>query len=256
MLNIFQSASFAFDGTSVNLGIAFISGIITFFASCLLPLVPTYLAYISGVSLHDKEFSKNERLKIFTTALFFVLGFITTFVIIGLGLQHISTFLTSHREIIQRIAGALFILLSLVLLGIIHPTFLSQERKLPLQKFFKKYLLVHAFLTGSAFSLSWTPCVGPVLAVILYWASQAETALRGSILLVFFGLGVGLPFLFIALGFEKILPHIKKYAKFGHYLSIISAVFIFLMGVLLLIGQFQNVSSLTLRFFNQHFKTF
>lgn len=256
MFGIFEPAILVFDGSKVNLGIAFISGIITFFASCLLPLVPTYLAYLSGISLQEEHFTKKERLRIFTTGLSFVVGFIATFVILGLGLQQFSFLLNSQRELLQRFAGIMFILMGLLILGLIHPRFLTEEHKLPLQKILTNYRLIHAFLTGTAFALGWTPCIGPVLAVILYWASQSGTALQGGTLLLTFGIGVGLPFLIIAVAFENLMPLFRRYSKASYYLNIASAIIILIVGILLLIGEFQNTMATVLRFFNQHFKTY
>ena len=231
MFSSLESLQLILDGSQVNLGIAFLSGLITFFASCLLPLVPTYLAYLSGLSLQEKHFSKNQRFHIFTTGLSFVVGFIVAFVLLGLTLQQFSFYLTSYREVLQQVAGLLFVLLGLVILGLVKPSFVTQEYRLPLQHLFIKYRLVHAFITGIAFAVSWTPCIGPVLAVILYWASQTATA------------------------FEWLLPIIRKYQKVGYYLSILSAIIIILMGTLLLIGQFQQASGMMLQFINQHFGT-
>ena len=184
-----------------------------------------------------------------------MVGFIVAFVLLGLTLQQFSFYLTSYREVLQQVAGLLFVLLGLVILGLVKPSFVTQEYRLPLQHLFIKYRLVHAFITGIAFAVSWTPCIGPVLAVILYWASQTATALEGTLLLVSFGIGIGLPFLLIAGAFEWLLPIIRKYQKVGYYLSILSAIIIILMGTLLLIGQFQQASGMMLQFINQHFGT-
>lgn len=253
MLTIFEPLLFAFDGSKVNLAIAFLSGIASFFASCLLPLVPTYLAYLSGISLQDKHFTKKQRLRIFTTGLSFVLGFIVVFVILGLSLHHFSSYLTPYRLLLQKIAGLLFIALGLLILGLIKPGLLIREHRLPLQKILTKYHLLHAFITGGAFAVSWSPCIGPILAVILFWASQTATSMHGFVLLLAFALGLGLPFLVIAGSFQWLLPLVRKYKRLTHYLSIASAVIIIAVGILLVVGQFQNASSMLLRFFNTHF---
>lgn len=244
-----------FDGSKVTLLIAFASGIITFFASCLMPLVPTYLAYLSGISLSEKQVDTKKRIKLLAVGLSFILGFVVTFTLMGLGVRSISSILNLHHQLFQRLAGVVFIVLGLLILGLVHPNFLGKERKIPLQGLLKKYRLVHAFLTGMALAFSWTPCIGPVLAVILYWASQTKTALHGTFLLITFGLGVGFPFLVITAIFEKLLPLLKKYAKISHYLSLLSGVIVLVVGVLLATGQFQIASAMILRFVSQHFKT-
>ena len=230
-----------FDGSNIGFLTAYLAGFLTFFASCLLPLVPTYLGYLSGISF--KSLGKKENsFHIFKTASVFVSGFVSIFVIIGLALYKVSWILTTYRPIIEKISGLFFLVIGMYLLGIFNSNFLSKERKLPLHTFFEKNLYLHAFITGVGFVFSWTPCIGPVLAVILYWAAQADTALLGTLLLVSFGLGLGTPFLLISLAFEKIVPILKKYKKVSKNITYISGAIVILFGILLLIGKTKEFS--------------
>lgn len=229
------------DGSQVNVVIAFIGGFITFFASCLLPLVPTYLAYLSGVSLNE-DTADSKRWQILTTAIFFVAGFIITFVTLGLTLNTLNSAVNVHRATINRAAGLFFILMGLFMLNVFqHPWFL-QERRIDVHDLFTKHRKLHALVTGIAFGFGWTPCIGPVLAVILFWAAQAETALAGTALLVSYGLGLGIPFLLVALGFEKLVPLLKKYRRVSQYVNYLSAGMLLMVGVLLATGYFQYLS--------------
>lgn len=237
------------DGSHVNLLIAFIAGGITFFASCLLPLVPTYLAYLSGVALNDRE-AKNKKWQVFKIGLMFVIGFVLTFIILGLVASSFGRIINNYRQIIEKIAGVLFIALGLFMMGIFKSSFLSQEKRIDFHGKFQKHRSLHAILTGIAFGFGWTPCIGPVLAVILFWAAQTDSALKGTLLLSAYGLGLGTPFLVIALGFEKIIPWIKRNSRISQIMSIISGVFILITGLLLLTGHLHQLSFYLLELIN------
>lgn len=242
-----------FDGSEVNLFVAFFAGLVTFFASCLLPLIPTYLAYLSGVSLNDTK-AGEKRWLIVRVALSFVSGFIATFVILGLLLSTLAGTIAVYRPYIERAGGVLFIILGFFMLGIFKHKFFSQERRFELKGLFSRFRYIHAFLTGIVFGFGWTPCIGPVLAVILFWSAQQATAWQGALLLTTYGVGLGVPFVLVAAAFETLIPWLKKHAFISTYVNLISALVIILAGVLLLFGQFQRLSLILLQVFN--FETF
>lgn len=249
------------DGSNINLFVALLAGFVTFFASCLLPLVPTYLAYLSGVSLNLENADEN-RFDVMKTALFFVIGFIITFVLLSLAFNVAGVYISSFRDIVEKIAGGIFIVLGLFMLGVFkHPIFTTEKRldlrslfskkkDFDINKFISKHRNIHAVLTGIAFGFAWTPCIGPVLAVILYWSSTADSALSGVMLLVAYGIGLGIPFMIVAAGFEKIIPQLKKYAKVSKYVSIVSGIVIILAGIMMITGQLGSLSLFMLRLFN------
>jgi cytochrome c-type biogenesis protein len=237
------------DGSHVNLAVAFLAGFITFFASCLLPLVPTYLAYLSGVSLADSDASQ-KRWSIVRVATMFVAGFILAFLVLGLLSHQLAGVVASYRLAIEKIAGVFFIILGLGMLGAFKHRWFTQERKLNVQGLFQTQRYLHAFLVGIAFGFGWTPCIGPVLAVILYWSSQQQMAAQGTGLLVMYGLGLGVPFILVAAGFETLIPLLKKYRNISRYINYLSAALIILAGILLFVGQFQRLSLVLLQFFN------
>lgn len=238
MINMLELAA---NGSLINYLLAYLAGFMTFFASCLLPLVPTYLAYLSGVSLQDENAGKS-RWKIFKLALLFVAGFITVFMILGLSFNSLAGSLIQYTSIIGKIGGVIFILLGLYLLDIFKLKIFAQERRFNLHKLFSGKPHLHAITTGVGFGLGWSPCIGPVLAVILFWAARAETAAVGTILLFMFGLGLGTPFLLIALGFEKLIPILKKYSKATKYITYLSGIIVLFFGILLLMEQVQQFS--------------
>lgn len=237
-----------FDGSQINFLVSFLAGGITFFASCLLPLVPTYIAYLSGVALSDKKASQ-KKWQILKTSLMFVIGFITTFMLLGLAANKFAGLIYPYRKIVEKIAGVLFITLGLFMMGVFKKSFLPQEKRFNIQGKFQKHRSLHAILTGVAFSFGWTPCIGPVLAVILFWAAQADSALKGTMLLASYGVGLGIPFIVIALGFEKIIPWIKQRSGISRTVSLISGLFVMGAGVLLLMDQLQSLSIYLLNLF-------
>ena len=230
------------DGSNVNYLVSFVAGFVTFFASCLLPLIPTYLGYLSGVALNSDEAS-GKKWEIFKTSLFFVLGFVATFVILGLSLNRASIFLINYRNFLEKLFGLLFIVLGLFMLGVFKHRLFIQERKLKIDKLFTSSKSIHSIIAGVAFAFAWTPCIGPVLAVILYWSAQAETTIKALTLLITYGMGLGLPFLIVGLAFEQVIPWLKRNAKISLYASKIAAVVVLIAGILMLIGSFGGATN-------------
>jgi cytochrome c-type biogenesis protein len=139
--------------------------------------------------------------------------------------------------------------MGLLMVGVVAPGWLVTERKLDISLFdrWKRFQYPHSFLIGIVFGFAWTPCIGPVLGVILYWASHAETAIRGMLLLLSFGVGMGVPFLIVALGFQQLAPLLQKTKRIGHILNIIAGIIIIIMGILLFTNTIQIVSMWLIR---------
>lgn len=242
-----------FDGSQINLLIAFIGGVVTFFASCLLPLVPTYLAYLSGIATTKdigEAHKKIYKREVFINGTIFTIGFIFVFVLLGATANTVGRIIGVYRPVMQKIGGFVFIGLGLFMLGIFKRSFLYKEKRLKLPKDFTKFKKVNSLLIGITFGFAWTPCIGPVLAVILFWASQAQTFVQGIGLLFVYGIGLGIPFLIVALLFEKLTPKLSKTAKFGNIVQKIAAVIIIVMGILLFIGKINLVSIKLLQLLN------
>jgi len=224
-----------FDGSTVNLGIAFLSGVLTFLAPCVLPVLPAYIGYISGVGLQDKEEqSKVLKSKIFLNSLSFVLGFLVVFVVLGITAQSAGVFLNTYQRTIQIAGGFLFILLGLHLAGLFSLNIFNKHAQFHIGNKLTKYQYVNSFLVGLVFGFGWTPCIGPILAVILFWASQSATFWKGFWLLLSFGLGLGIPFLFLSLFTEQIMKRLRKMQKAFRISQIIAGLLIILLGILLL----------------------
>lgn len=221
------------------IGVAFVSGVITFFAPCTLPLVPAFLGVIAGVGqqdLEDPEKIEQMRWKIFINAVFYVLGFSTIFILFGIAFSLLGT-ISSIQVWIQRIGGVLIILFGLFIVGALKVSWLNTQKQFHSVKLFKTASMINSFGIGALFALGWSPCVGPILGGILLLASTSGSILQGTILLISFAAGLGLPFLLTSLLVGKAM---KVFSRMGKVLTIINAIagaFLIILGTLLLLGQ-------------------
>lgn len=224
-----------FDGQTINFGIAFFAGMLTFVAPCVLPILPAYIGYISGVGLREREHASGIiKSKVFLNSLSFVLGFLIVFVVLGITATSAGRFLAVYQRPIQIVGGLLFILLGLQLAGIFRLATFSKTHQFKLDQHLTNYQYFNSFLVGLVFGFGWTPCIGPVLAVILFWASQSSTFWQGFFLLLSFGLGLGIPFLILSLFTESIMKRLRKMQKVFEYAQIIAGIMVIIVGVLLL----------------------
>ena len=232
---------------------AFIAGILTFLAPCTLPLVPAYLAFISGVSpddLKDPSRAKSARLKIFLNGFFFVLGFSVIFLIFGTIVAFISSVaLVPYRLWLVRLGGIFVIIFGFFMLGVFKIPFLSREARIQPPVIFKKGNPIGSFLIGSAFAFGWTPCVGPILGSILFLASASETAFQGAFLLAVFSLGLAIPFLAVAFLAGSAAAYIDRFTKYLNVVSIVGGLFLIVLGILLFTNNMSLLISYGYRIF-------
>ncbi len=185
---------------------AFVAGLFTFLAPCTLPLVPAYLAFISGVSLKDladDNKARAARRKILANSLLYVLGFSVVFIFFGILFGVGGESLRQYRPMLQRIGGILVIFFGLYMMKVFRLPgfqFLDSERRFPAARIIKPGNPLSSFLFGSVFALGWTPCIGPILGSILTLAAASATVVQGGLLLAVFSLGLGVPFIAIAAG--------------------------------------------------------
>jgi len=219
---------------------AFIAGILTFLAPCTLPLVPGYLAFISNVPLKDEQRPRN---RIFKNGLAFVLGFSIVFIILGLVAGLIGYAFAPYQIWLSRFSGVMIILFGFFMLGLFDIPFLKQEKRLIVPAFFKRGSLAGSFLFGSAFSLGWTPCVGPILGSILLLASSTATVLKGALLLGTFALGLAVPFLLVALSIKQAEKYISRLAVYLKIITIFGGIFLIIIGFLVLTNNLAHFLS-------------
>lgn len=227
-------------GFEMSLAVAaFVAGLLMFLAPCTLPLVPGYLAFISGVKEKDAQKQKAVRAKIRRNAVAFVFGFSFIFVSFGILAGFFGTFVGQYRMLLSQIGGVFIIVFGLMMLNVIRIAPLMRGYTLKLPRFITPGESISAFLIGSIFALGWTPCVGPVLASVLLIATTKGTVISGGILLGIFSLGLAIPFLVTALLYAHAGSYIQKYSKFTALFTFIGGVFLIMIGVLMLFGNFQ-----------------
>lgn len=219
---------------------AFVAGLFTFLAPCTLPLVPGYLGFISGVSLDDLQDpakSEHARRKIFLNGVLYVLGFSLVFVflgsIVGLG----ANALAGYRVLLGQIGGAFVILFGLFMIGATRVSWLhllARERRIPALKYLQPGKPVSSLLFGATFALGWTPCIGPILGSVLILAATSATVLQGALLLSIFSLGLGMPFLAIALAIGWAARHLTTFSSALNWISAVGGGFLVFLGLLLL----------------------
>lgn len=212
--------------------VAFISGLLSFFSPCILPLVPSYLIFISGITFDDytELQSKKYRKIVLIHSLAFILGFSFVFVVLGISSSALGKLLSNYQVYVTRIGGFILIILGLYYLDLVKIPFLNREKVFHLKK--KPFGLFGSFIIGITFSLGWTPCVGPALSSILIIASTTEDIWEGVYLLGIYSLGLAIPFLVSALIFDQLFGLLKKYISIVKYSMKVLGVLFILIGVL------------------------
>ncbi|MEK7579813.1 MAG: cytochrome c biogenesis CcdA family protein [Patescibacteria group bacterium] len=232
---------------------SFIAGVLTFFAPCTLPLVPAFLGVISGVrgaDLNNIEKLKNYRWRIFSNALFYVLGFSLIFVLFGISFSFLGK-IAVIRLLIQRIGGVLIILFGLFLLGWLKIGFLNTEKQIRVPKLLESASRVNSFGIGALFALGWSPCVGPLLGSILLLAANSATIVQGTFLLIVFSIGLAIPFLLTALLIGKAFTAFSRWSGIINTVNKIAGVFLIALGFLLVSNQFSSVFSFLIGYFSR-----
>jgi cytochrome c-type biogenesis protein len=240
----------------LSIFVAFSAGLISFFASCFLPLIPTYLAYLTGLSFSQLQDSTSRvRLKILLHSLVFSLGFAVVFVVFGVLASRLGFVLHPYKQLIQQLGGIVLILMGLAYLKVFTLPGWNHEKRFSLESielFLWFAPLLRSFVIGVIFAAAWSPCIGPVLASILFWAAQEESMAKGILLLSSFSMGLSLPFVLFGLLFQWLRPYLRQLQQVGNWLSIIAGVIMIVAGVLMLFNQFYLMSLGSLYLFNLH----
>ncbi len=226
---------------NVSIIAAFVAGFLLFFTPCVLPLIPAYLGYISGISFSESK--SQDRLKVVRHALFFVLGFSLVFVVLGASVGFVGFVVTDKITFLRYVFGGLLIVFGLFMIGILKIPFLMREWRIP-DFAGKKVSYFRSLFVGIAFALAWTPCIGPVLGAILTFAYQSDTAFKGALLLSVFSLGLGIPFLISAFFIERILGLFKKLKKYTRIIEVFTGSFLVFLGVLVMTNYFEKLNSM------------
>jgi cytochrome c-type biogenesis protein len=230
---------------NVTFGAAMLAGVLSFLSPCVLPLVPPYLVYMSGVSLEDltaenSQVSGHHRRRVMLSSLLFVLGFTTVFVLLGATASAFGQVLRQNLPLLSQIAGALIIIMGLHFMGVFRFGFLMREARYQTNQSTASY--AGAYVIGLAFAFGWTPCIGPVLAAILSVAGSTESVGRGMALLAFYSLGLGIPFMLAGFSIDSFLGFSRKFRRHMVVLERVMGVLLVLTGIMFLTGWMQNIS--------------
>lgn len=223
---------------------AFFAGLLSFVSPCVLPLVPPYLGFLAGVSLDELtgegDEQKADPRKVFFASLAFVLGFSTVFVALGASASFIGQFVTQHLQVLGYLAGAAIIVMGLHFLGVFRIGLLYREARVHVER--KPAGLLGAYVIGLAFAFGWTPCVGPILAAILFVAGTEESVLQGAVLLGSYALGIGVPFLIAGLFAGPFMRFMRRFRKHMVTVERVMGVFMIITGVAFMTGQMARFS--------------
>ena len=231
--------------SQVSLFAAFSAGLLSFVSPCVLPLVPSYLSYITGLSLEkltDADERERFRRAIVINSLLFIAGFSTVFIAFGASASLVGQLLYEYQDVIRKVGGVLIIIFGIYLLGFFKFQFFMTERRL-LHFQSRPVGYLGSFLIGTAFAAGWTPCVGPVLGAILAYASTTDSMKDGVVLLATYSLGLGIPFFLTALGVDRFLAYFKKMRTYLGGVSVASGGVLVVVGVMLYADSIAVITS-------------
>jgi len=272
----------------VSLFIAFTAGLLSFLSPCVLPVIPGYLSYISGIAGKEKSQQKAFNFNVFFASLLFVLGFSVVFSLLGAGATTIGQLLREYQEIISKVGGGVVVFFGLHFAGaFLRPNFLkeilgvgafilslhlfgaiSQKLLFDLlgvllvvlflyslnlhEKLYRQMRIeskgnvsvVGAFLVGMLFAFGWSPCIGPVLGSILLYASQQETVMQGTLLLLSYSMGLGIPFLIAGGLLSAFLGFVKGFSRFFGIVEFVGGLILMVLGVLLTTGYLSVLANI------------
>ena len=241
------------NGTeSVGIIAAFIAGFLSFLSPCVLPLIPSYISYITGITfgeLSQEVLPKRIRFLTAAHSLLFILGFTMVFVLLGLSVTFAGGMISQHRQIIAKIGGIIIVIFGLSITGVINLAFLQREKKIEIKS--KPVGYFGSFLIGSTFAIGWTPCVGPLLASILLWSSTEKDIIRGAALLFSYSLGLALPFFISSMLINNFLAYFKTAKKYLRVISVITGIFLIAVGIMLFTNSFGALAGYFERLFSR-----
>jgi cytochrome c-type biogenesis protein len=223
---------------NVTLLAAFAAGFLSFVSPCVLPLIPGYISFVSGVSLDEMRADTTpatSRLQVFMTSLAFVIGFSLVFVALGASATAVGKFLFARLPLFSKIAGAVLIVFGLHTMGVFRLAFLETEKRVHSQR--KPAGPLGAVLVGVAFAFGWTPCIGPILGGILAIAGSKNSVTEGVTLLAVYSLGLGIPFLLTSLAINQFFGAAKRVRRYYHAIELASGALLIVIGVLIISGQ-------------------
>ncbi len=232
-----------------SFGTAFLAGLASFLSPCVLPLVPAYVGYLGGRSAFEGDSEKPNRWTVFSHGLAFVIGFSLVFIALGVATSALGSLLVGARDWLEKIGGLVVVIFGLHMTGIWRIPFLQYDTRNQ-SSFDKNKGYLSSLLMGVFFSAGWSPCVGPVLGAILTFSLSGGSVLTGGSLLAAYSAGLSIPFLIAALGVGWVTTTLKKYGKVMHYVEIAMGVVMIIIGLMLFLGIFEQITIYLTRFGN------
>jgi cytochrome c-type biogenesis protein len=221
---------------------AFVAGLVSFLSPCVLPLVPGYVSLISGAGVEELRNHESQLFrKMMLNSISFIVGFSVVFITLGAISTEVGQLLARYKSTLAQVAGVVIILFGLHLTGIFRINALYADKRLHNVKGGSSP--AGAFLIGFAFAFGWTPCVGPILAVILTFAAAQDSVFKGILLLAVYSLGLAVPFLVTAFALERFLKFYGRFKSFMHGVEVASGALLIALGVLLVFGRFTLISN-------------
>lgn len=221
---------------------AFLAGLVSFLSPCVLPLVPGYVSLISGAGVEELKAQESQLFrKVMINSLAFILGFSIVFIALGAISTGVGQLLARYKSLLAQVAGVIIILFGLHLTGIFKIKALYTDARLHSVK--GSSTPWGAFVIGFAFAFGWTPCVGPILAVILGFAAAQDSVFKGIVLLAVYSLGLAVPFLLTSLGIGRFLKFYSRFRAHMHALEVASGGLLIFLGILLVMGRFTIISN-------------
>jgi len=226
---------------------AFAAGVLSFISPCVLPLIPGYLSYISGLTLDEMQGTGDgamslgaARRRVLVASIFFILGFSFVFICFGAAASVLGQYMLERQRLLAKIAAVIVIVFGLHTMGVLRIGWLYSEKRVQVEK--KPTSLFGAFFVGLAFAFGWTPCIGPILAGILAIAGTQQTVGQGVQLLAVYSAGLGLPFLLTAFAINQFFTVFKRIRKHYHLIEIISGLLLVLIGLLIFTNRFTLIA--------------
>ena len=228
---------------NITYSAALVAGLLSFFSPCILPLIPAYFSFITGLTLDELTQNKKEvRQKVILSTLFYVAGFSFIFILFGASASFLGSVASQYSWVVRYLGGGIIIVFGLHLLGIINIKGFNFEKKIHVKE--KPLHLMGVFLIGMAFGAGWSPCIGPLLGSILIVAGNQDTVLKGVSLLAVYSAGLAIPFLIISFFINSILGIMKRATRFIGALNKASGILLIVIGLLLIFDKFRLLATL------------
>jgi len=222
---------------------ALFAGLLSFFSPCILPLIPAYFSFITGLSLDELTQDKKEtRKKVILSTLFYVAGFSFIFILFGASASFLGGIVNQYAWVIRYLGGGIILVFGLHLLGLINIKTINFEKRIHVKE--KPLHLMGTFVIGMAFGAGWSPCIGPMLGSILIVAGNQDTIFQGILLLAVYSAGLAIPFLLMSFFINSILEIMKRATKFIGIFNKISGILLIVIGLLLIFDKFRLLGTL------------